>query len=713
MSWAEAKWVVDQIQQKLGLAPNNMRSFTAYAVSKTSIGLKFLEPADSYDGENLVCAVGGVMVRMSEESYPATPNEGTLVVDCKVRGQYENDPYLVDSLTEGTPYYFSAFPYSTSGVYNQSSDPANRATASPADGETVKVTVDIDDASGFTQATITCVDETEGAKTQKKNVTPSSRDATFVVAIGHSYHIEYGEVAGYSKPANTQTAVAVAGKTTTLTGSYKYFTATITVTYPAGATCTCAKGGTSYQASDTSGTFAFKVHEAGTWTVKAVSGAQTATNTVEIQSSGDSKAVTLSFFSSTIHVTYPAGATCTCEKGQTKLTAPNTSGDHTFTVTEAGTWTVKAVQESQTASSDVSITKSGEAKEVTLSFSTVYGISRDTTKDSPDWTRTDAAVGKTATPTKGTVAGKSDFDNCAPWSGMKREVVDGDTMVKIPKFWFKRWRDGNTEYIQIADKAKDGFAVHPAFKHNGKEQDYIHVGAYKLSSGAKSVTGAAPLVNQTRDAMRKLAAARGTGYSLIDIATWSAIQMLFLVEYATNNSQNAIGRGYCDSNSAAINTGSCDSVTGLTGIPAGTDGKVDVVYRGIEGIWGNVREWVDGVNMSDGTLYICNDQTKYKDDTSEGYTALTEKAPTPGSGYITKETLDATNSHVMLPINVTGGSETTHYCDYGYFGSSWRVLVVGGNWDNGSYAGLFAAYLGADSSYSITGIGSRLLKVPS
>ena len=39
MAWSEAKWVVDQLMNKLGTAPNNMRAFTAYAVSKSSLGL--------------------------------------------------------------------------------------------------------------------------------------------------------------------------------------------------------------------------------------------------------------------------------------------------------------------------------------------------------------------------------------------------------------------------------------------------------------------------------------------------------------------------------------------------------------------------------------------------------------------------------------------------------------------------------------------------
>ena len=38
MSWVEAKWTVDQILQKIGQAPNNMRSFSAFSVSKPKLG---------------------------------------------------------------------------------------------------------------------------------------------------------------------------------------------------------------------------------------------------------------------------------------------------------------------------------------------------------------------------------------------------------------------------------------------------------------------------------------------------------------------------------------------------------------------------------------------------------------------------------------------------------------------------------------------------
>ena len=59
-----------------------------------------------------------------------------------------------------------------------------------------------------------------------------------------------------------------------------------------------------------------------------------------------------------------------------------------------------------------------------------------------------------------------------------------------------------------------------------------------------------------------------------------------------------------------------------------------------------------------------------------------------------------------------GGSETTYIPDYAYYPSGWRVLLVGGYWDNGGYAGLFYFNASYASSYSYSGVGARLLFHP-
>ena len=645
MSWVEAKWTVDSLLQKLGQAPNNMRKFTAFSVSKTEIGLKFLEPEDSYSDGNLICSVGGVVICMSDTGYPASPSDGTVVLDNTELGKHENKEFIVGGLTMSKPYYFSAFPYSSQGVYNLSSNEGNRATATPENGETVNVTINIDNAAGFHSVTVTCVDETDGSATKSATLTPTNQKASFTVPIGDTYHVEYGAEDGYSKPQNTASKVSVAGATSNYEATYYYFTATINVTYPAGAKLTCSYNSSVITAPTTTGSYQFKVHSVGTYVITATDGAES-------------------------------------------------------------------------ESAQVSITSDGQIKSVELSFVKIYGISRDKTASSPVWARTEMAVGMTASASVGTTAGKSDFDKAMPWSGIVRETLStGDVMVKIPKFYFKRYREGNIEHIQIADKPKTGFAVHPLFKHSGVESNFAYVGAYKTSGDKKSVSGATPTVSQTRATMRTNAKSKGTGWSLIDVSAVSAIQMLMLVEFATNNMQTAIGRGYCDKTSggSAITTGSCNSVPNLTGRPSGTDGLVDAVWRGIEGFWGNVWEWTDGLNINDGTFYVCNDITKYADDTTTGYTPLSFKGQTNwSSSYITEEGLDTgANSHVLLPAAAGSGSESTFDCDACWSNTGWRVFVRGGGWGNGSACGLFAAALDCTASYASTYSGSRLLYIPS
>ena len=72
-----------------------------------------------------------------------------------------------------------------------------------------------------------------------------------------------------------------------------------------------------------------------------------------------------------IGVTYPEGSVCTCTNGTLTLTAKDTSGTALFTIPEAGTWTVKAVNGSDSASKAVSIPAERQVETVTLMFETI------------------------------------------------------------------------------------------------------------------------------------------------------------------------------------------------------------------------------------------------------------------------------------------------------------------------------------------------------
>lgn len=157
----------------------------------------------------------------------------------------------------------------------------------------------------------------------------------------------------------------------------KFFAATINVTYPAGSTLTCTDGVTTLTATTTTGSYSFTVPNAGTWTVKSTNGSQSASKAISITTDGQSTNVTLSYFTATINITYPAKSNCVVKNSSGVTVASNSNtGSSTktwaATVTATGTYTVTATAtdgSGNTKSGNVSITTSGQSKSVTLSYS--------------------------------------------------------------------------------------------------------------------------------------------------------------------------------------------------------------------------------------------------------------------------------------------------------------------------------------------------------
>lgn len=148
--------------------------------------------------------------------------------------------------------------------------------------------------------------------------------------------------------------------------------ATLTVTAPAGATVTVTKDGkTKTKVADSSGLAVFKGLASGEWTISITDGEQTAQKTVTI-TADYSTAIT--FFSATIHITYPKGSTCTATDGTTTLTAPDTRGTWECVVPNAGTWTIKFVDgETEFYSKDIDITENEQSVNVAPVFLYYYG----------------------------------------------------------------------------------------------------------------------------------------------------------------------------------------------------------------------------------------------------------------------------------------------------------------------------------------------------
>lgn len=394
-----------------------------------------------------------------------------------------------------------------------------------------------------------------------------------------------------------------------------------------------------------------------------------------------------SSFAAVIQVTHRTNVICTCSNGTKTLTDSSTSTESTFKVNSKGTWTITAAYGGITETKAVEITADGQVVQVKLLVFYTYGISRDITNSSPAWARTDDAIGLSAIRSIYPLAnGHSDFDNCYPWSGIQREtLLTGDVMVKIPKFWYRRYIEGNIEYIKIADKAYSGFSLHPAFNHGGVAKDYIYVSAYEASTSGgtyASVTGKAPASYMFLSDRTKVRT-KGNGWEIMDIATFSALQMLILVEFATYDVQTAIGNGYCTD--STIETGNCDNMLNTstdtpTGIPTqmaiGTGYAYGVIWRGIENLWGNASANLDGLLVKSQKPYICNNPSQYSDAITSNYVALSYTIAAATQYFITKLGLDGNYPWIMLPTEANGGSSNTYICDSLYCSSSSDVMAV-------------------------------------
>lgn len=153
------------------------------------------------------------------------------------------------------------------------------------------------------------------------------------------------------------------GRTNALSAAGVELSLVVSVT--TGSVVTATKGSLSVSGTASGGSVTLKLPEAGTWTVKATYNGQTSdTKTVSVV---DSYAVVLTFFSATINVTVPSGATVYLKKGGTTLQTKTSTGTVAFTVTETGTYTVEATNGSQTTSGTVSVA-SATSYALTLSF---------------------------------------------------------------------------------------------------------------------------------------------------------------------------------------------------------------------------------------------------------------------------------------------------------------------------------------------------------
>ena len=337
--------------------------------------------------------------------------------------------------------------------------------------------------------------------------------------------------------------------------------------------------------------------------------------------------------------------------------------------------------------------------------------------------------------------------NNIQWSIVSRD--SDNIMIRIPEFWYTDdYVPGTkTHNLKLCPHAKPGWYHH-------KEAYVSAYEVYKSSDKLVSVKGQLPTVNFNRTNGRTWARANGfdgeAKWNLYTYEEHRAICHLFLVEYATRNSQKAVnteltpegfrqgglGSG-CTTGTATINgaqtwsfipTGSSDSLGSGSGEVTVTIQQTDQSgsntstitrkcnrYRGIENPFGHVWKHTDDVISvySNGyrTWYKSVKPDQFTTNKNASYKSLCASAMVSG-GHRTE--IKATPTCDFFAVSVSGGSATTYWCDYNWDNTdtSEHCLLIGGGADNGGGAGLFGLDSGGWGGHSHAGVGSRLTYLP-
>ena len=326
-----------------------------------------------------------------------------------------------------------------------------------------------------------------------------------------------------------------------------------------------------------------------------------------------------------------------------------------------------------------------------------------------------------------------------------------NVMIKIPEFWYvDDYTPGTkTHNLKICPHAKPGWYHH-------KEAYVSAYEAFNFDNKGRlvSMRSVVPTVNFNRTNGRTWARANGfdgeAKWNLYTYEEHRAICHLFLVEYATRNSQKAVntaltpegfrqgglGSG-CTTGTATINgaqtwsfilTGSSDSLGSGSGEVTVTIQQTDSSghntstitrkcnrYRGIENPFGHIWKHPDDIISK----YEAPYRTWYKSVKPDQFATNKNNSYKPlcsvdnvNVGYKTE--IKATPACDFFSMSVSGGSETTYWCDYNWDNTdtSEHCLLIGGCSGDGGRAGLFTLASDGGVGHSAANVGSRLTYLP-
>lgn len=301
-------------------------------------------------------------------------------------------------------------------------------------------------------------------------------------------------------------------------------------------------------------------------------------------------------------------------------------------------------------------------------------------------------------------------------------------MCVIPKF-----------LVETID-ADLGTGVHPAFIVNGVEKPEIFIGQFKanvLDGRALSLPGYDQTTNINFDQARGYCTAKGTGWHLM--SNWEAAALaLWCIKNGQPRGNTDYGRHHvstheCGRRTDGVAPGTASGTARTLNGSGPASWRHDGTLAGVDGLCGNIYEWVDGMKLVNGKYYFPDDNYFTQDEASwnnqgviiavdtvaklgvdgtdtvygAGSTSFGAwKGLTRTSAYAAlSDTIKQRFMQAMIDPAFDNSNPVGHF----YFDTNGeRVPLRFGNWGSGADAGVACLNLNSVRSHVDTYIGFRL-----
>ena len=290
--------------------------------------------------------------------------------------------------------------------------------------------------------------------------------------------------------------------------------------------------------------------------------------------------------------------------------------------------------------------------------------------------------------------------------------ADGNVMVEIPKHYIKVETVGNVDSFSISLTPEVGYVLDPAFlKWNGTamvEVPYRYFRAYKgFVSNDKllSVSGVTPTRSQTIATFRTQAMANGAGWHLTDWNLLNTIKRLCYIEFCDFIVTKYLGNGNDTGNDHGMTTGQSNALGNRSSNI--NHNNTYMSYRGIENMYADLCEAVDGVNVNNYQFYVNGKYSTFQSDVFTGDYVAKGPLTASSNGLIKRCAVSVDGGFIPT---VVGGSTTTFYGDNTWSATGDRVVFYGGEAYSGSSGGLGMLIMAYASSISAGSLGASVCR---